>query len=57
MVEIEFSALVRRRLSRRVANIDTLSREIAGNAEHVKPDWRFTARDARTTLASHYPNY
>ena len=60
MVEIEFSALVRQCLSRRLPDINTLSREIAAwesarNAAQVKTDWRFTARDARTTLARHYP--
>ena len=60
MVEIEFSALVRQCLSRRLPDINILSREIAAwesarNAAQVKTDWRFTARDARTTLARHYP--
>jgi len=60
MVEIEFSALVRQCLSRRMSDLDTLSGEIAAwedarNAAQVTPDWRFTARDARTKLARHYP--
>ncbi len=56
MVEIEFSVLVRQCLSRRMSDTDTLSRETARNAAHVKPDWRFTARDARTKLTRRYPN-
>ena len=62
MVEIEFSALVRQCLSRRMSDLDTLSGEIAAwedarNAAQVTPDWRFTARDARTKLARHYPQH
>ena len=62
MVEIEFSALVRQCLSRRMSDLDTLSGEIpawedARNAAQVTPDWRFTARDARTKLARHYPQH
>jgi hypothetical protein len=62
MVEMEFSALVRQCLQRRMPDTDILSREIAAwevarNAAQVKPDWRFTARDARTKLARHYPNH
>ena len=60
MIEIEFSALARQCLSRRLPDTDILSREIAAwesarYAAQVKTDWRFTARDARTTLARHYP--
>ena len=62
MIEIEFSALARQCLSRRLVDTDTLSREIAAwetarNAAQVKVDWRFTPQEARTTLARHYPNH
>ena len=62
MIEIEFSALARQCLSRRLGDTDTLRREIAAwetarNAAQVKVDWRFTPQEARTTLARHYPNH
>ena len=62
MIEIEFSALARQCLSRRLVDTDTLSREIAAwetarNAAQVKVNWRFTPQEARTTLARHYPNH
>ena len=62
MIEIEFSALVRQCLSRRLPDIDVLAREIAAwettrNDAQVTVDWRFTARDARAKLTRHYPNH
>jgi hypothetical protein len=62
MIEIEFSALARQCLSRRLRDTDTLCHEIAAwetarNAAQVRIDWRFTAQDARTKLAKHYPNH
>ena len=62
MIEIEFSALARQCLSRRLPDTDILSREIAAwelarNDAQVKVDWQFTTRDARTKLARHYPNH
>ena len=62
MIEIEFSALARQCLSRRLPNADIRSREIAAwqlarNQAQAKVDWQFTTRDARTKFARHYPNH
>ena len=62
MIEIEFSALVRQCLSRRLPDTDVLAREIAAwetarNDAQVTVDWRFTTRDARTKLTRNYPNH
>jgi hypothetical protein len=62
MIEIEFSALARQCLSRRLPDTDILAREVAAwetarNQAQVKVDWRFTARDARAKLTRHYPKH
>jgi hypothetical protein len=62
MVEIELSVLVRQCLKRRLADIETLQREVeAWSAERnrlgASVDWRFTtAEDARTKLRKLYPS-
>lgn len=60
MAEIEFSALSRQCLSRRIADRDTLIREIHSwcqerNEKTVVADWQFRIDDARTKLKNLYP--
>lgn len=59
MAEIEFSALVRQCLDRRIATIEQLTEEVAAwvaerNAQAVKIHWSFTAHTARQKLHRHY---
>ncbi len=59
MVEIEFSALSRQCLDRRIATIDTLRREVLAwmkerNEKKVKINWLFDTPKARTKLQRHY---
>lgn len=61
MAEIEFSILMRQCLDRRIANEETLKREIASwetqrNQSHYKTEWRFTTKDARIKLKRLYPS-
>lgn len=61
MVEIELSVLVRQCLRRRLADVETLGREVnAWQAERnrlgASVDWRFTTSDARTKLRKLYPS-
>jgi hypothetical protein len=61
MAEVEFSALVRQCLGRRIARADTLRRHIAQgeherNAAAAPIQWQFTTRDARVKLRSLYPS-
>jgi hypothetical protein len=60
MAEIEFSALTRQCLNRRIPDIETLKREILAwemerNSDVVKVHWRFTTGDARLKLRHLYP--
>ena len=60
MAEIEFSALVRQCLDRRIPNQETLTQEVQAwqerrNTETVKVHWRFTTADARIKLRRLYP--
>ena len=60
MAEIEFSALVRQCLDRRLPDIETLTDEVQAwqqqrNDEVVKVLWQFTTTDARTKLKHLYP--
>ncbi len=60
MAEIEFSALSRQCLERRVTDLVMLAREVAAweqerNAHATTVQWRFTTADARVKLASLYP--
>ena len=59
MAEIEFSALVRQCLDRRIGSIDALAYEVAAweadrNARKVTIHWSFTVQDARAKLQRHY---
>ncbi len=61
IVEIELSVLVRQCLKRRLADIDTLSGEVAAwsaerNRAGASVQWRFTTEDARIKLCSLYPS-
>jgi hypothetical protein len=60
MAEIELSALARQCLDRRLADIETLHREVQvwqdqRNSEVVKVQWQFTTADARIKLRHLYP--
>lgn len=62
MAEIEFSALARQCLERRLADHAMLVREVrawteARNRAQTTVHWRFTTADARIKLASLYPNF
>lgn len=59
MIEIEFSALARLCLRRRIADIETLARQIAiliekRNKDKIKICWQFSIQTARTKMRSHY---
>lgn len=61
MAEIEFSALSRQCLNRRIAHRDTLDRQIqtwVENRNEAKStvNWQFKTKDARIKLASLYPS-
>ena len=61
MAEIEFSALGRQCLARRIATPDTLRRAVAQweeqrNAGQAKVMWHFTNDQARVKLRSLYPS-
>ena len=60
MAECELSVLARQCLSRRIPDIETLSREVEAwqtrrNAAQVTIDWHFTTADARVKLKRLYP--
>ena len=62
MAEIEFSALSRQCLDRRIADRALLAHEVAAwakarNDHQTTVHWRFTTADARIKLASLYPKY
>ncbi len=59
MIEIEFSALARQCLNRRIATKAELTREIAAIvkervAKAIKIEWQFSIESARTKLNRHY---
>jgi hypothetical protein len=61
MAEIEFSALARQCLDRRIKDLPTLKREVVAwsqqrNEQKVKIHWSFTVKTATTVLASKYKN-
>jgi hypothetical protein len=61
MAEIEFSALTRQCLSRRIAKSETLRQSVERwerdrNAATAKIVWQFTTEDARIKLRSLYPS-
>lgn len=60
MAEIEFSALSRQCLNRRIGSVEELAGEIKAwekdrNAASVKCNWRFKTEDARIKLKKLYP--
>jgi len=60
MAEIEFSALSRQCLDRRIADLLLLAREVAAwvkarNQHATTVNWQFTTADARVKLVSLYP--
>ena len=55
MVESELSVLARQCLNRRIANVETLEKEVSiwegdRNSNKVCVDWRFCTEDARVKL-------
>lgn len=59
MIEIEFSALSRQCLKRRIPTIPQLEQEIMAlvaerNSKNIKIDWQFSIQSARSKLNSHY---
>jgi hypothetical protein len=59
MIEIEFSALSRLCLNRRIPTLEQLEREILAlvanrNSANIKINWQFSIQSARTKLNSHY---
>jgi hypothetical protein len=59
MIEIEFSALARQCLHRRIPTITLLEQEIMAlvqerSSKKIKIDWQFSIQAARTKLNSHY---
>ena len=60
MAEIELNVMTRQCLSRRIADIETLRRELSSwesdrNSTDSKIVWQFQTKDARVKLASLYP--
>jgi hypothetical protein len=60
IAECELSVLARQCLARRLADVETLQREVAAwehrrTQAHVTIDWRFTTADARIKLKRLYP--
>lgn len=59
MIEIEFSALARQCLNRRIPTIELLEQEVLSWFEHrrlqqTKISWQFSLQSARTKFNSHY---
>jgi hypothetical protein len=59
MIEIEFSAIVKQCLSRRIASRAELEREVLAIVKErekkaIKIDWQFSLEAARTKLSKHY---
>lgn len=59
MIEIEFSALSRQCLNRRIARKEELQREVAAIVKEreeraIKIEWQFSIKAARTKLNKHY---
>ncbi|HMN12067.1 MAG TPA: IS630 family transposase [Bellilinea sp.] len=59
MIEIEFSALARQCLHRRIPTMVLLEQEVLAlvqerDTKHIKIDWQFSIQTARTKLNSHY---
>lgn len=61
MIEIEFSALARQCLNRRIASINELAHQVLSylkkrEDEKIKINWQFTTLQARSKLNRHYTN-
>lgn len=61
MAEIEFSALSKQCLDRRIATMKALEQEVVTwmqqrNDKQIKVDWKFNKLDARDKLKRHYQN-
>jgi len=59
MIEIEFSALARQCLDRRIATLEQLKQEVLvrmqeRNAKKIKINWQFSPEGAREKMNSHY---
>ena len=59
MIEIEFSALARQCLNRRIPTIEQLEHQILAlvnerHSKRIKIDWQFSIQSARSKLNSHY---
>lgn len=59
MIEIEFSALARLCLNRRIPTMEKIETEVMAffeerTCKQIKIDWQFSVRSARTKLNSHY---
>ena len=59
MAELEFSALSKQCLDRRIADYDVLEAELKTwcnerNAQQLRLNWQFSIQDARATFAKHY---
>jgi len=59
MIEIEFSALSRLCLNRRIPTLESLQKEILAliterDAAHIQIHWQFSIQSARSKLNSHY---
>ena len=59
MIEIEFSALSKQCLNRRIPTQELLEKEILTivkerNEKQIKIDWQFSVQNARTKLNKHY---
>jgi hypothetical protein len=61
MIEIEFSALTRLCLARRIPTLEQLEQEVLAlvnerKAQNIKITWQFSVQSARSKLNSHYVN-
>ena len=61
MAEIEINVMVRQCLNRRIADIETVRREVAAWQAHrdqlnARIDWQFTTDQARIKLKRLYPS-
>jgi hypothetical protein len=59
MIEIEFSALARQCLDRRIPTMEELERELLSLVKErgdkaIKIDWQFSIEKARNKFTSHY---
>ncbi|CAE6814184.1 hypothetical protein R69746_05757 [Paraburkholderia aspalathi] len=62
MAEIELNVMIRQCLYRRIANIDTVRREVTAwqarrDQLNARINWQFTTDDARIKLPRLYPTF